>query len=52
LSGFVLDHADESRQEALSQMGLRSLVTGIWLPRLEQWAGLAQEILEFATTSR
>jgi len=47
LTHFVLDHHDEARQDQLTDMGLRTLVTGIIMHGIEDYKRLAQEVLEF-----
>ena len=47
LTGFVLDHANEAQQDTLTELGLRTLVTGITRSN-EEMVGLAREVLEFA----
>jgi LPPG:FO 2-phospho-L-lactate transferase len=48
LTGFVIDHVDEAYQDELTDMGLRTLVTGIVMKRNEERVKLAQEVLDFA----
>ena len=48
LTGFVIDHMDEACQDELTDMGLRTLVTGIVMKGNEERVRLAQEVLEFA----
>jgi LPPG:FO 2-phospho-L-lactate transferase len=48
LTGFVLDHVDEAHQEAITNLGLRTLVTGTVMLNDEDRVRLAGEVLEFA----
>ncbi|GAB4454983.1 MAG: 2-phospho-L-lactate transferase [Anaerolineae bacterium] len=48
LTGFVLDHVDQAYQEAVSELGLRSLVTGTVMLNDEDRVRLAREVLAFA----
>lgn len=48
LNGFVIDHLDEPYQDAITDMGLRTLVTGTIMNNNEARVRLAKEILEFA----
>lgn len=48
LTGFVLDHIDEAHQEAITNLGLRTLVTGTVMLNDEDRVRLAGEVLEFA----
>jgi LPPG:FO 2-phospho-L-lactate transferase len=48
LTGFVIDHLDEQHQDALTDMGLRTLVTTTIMNNDQAKIKLAQEILEFA----
>jgi len=48
LTGFVLDHLDEAHQEAISDLGLRTLVTGTVMTGPKSRVALAREVLEFA----
>lgn len=48
LTGFVLDHLDEAHQDAISELGLRTLVTGTIMMNNQDRLKLAQEVLEFA----
>jgi LPPG:FO 2-phospho-L-lactate transferase len=48
LNGFVIDHLDESYQDVITDMGLRTLVTGTIMNNNEARVRLAKEILEFA----
>lgn len=48
LSGFVLDHVDEAQQEAITDLGLRTLVTGTVMVNNEDKSRLAEETLTFA----
>lgn len=47
LTGFVLDSVDQQYQDAITDLGLRSLVTGTIMQSLEDRARLAEEVLEF-----
>jgi LPPG:FO 2-phospho-L-lactate transferase len=48
LTHFVLDHVDQAYQDAISDLGLRTLVTGtVMLSRADR-ANLGRELLEFA----
>lgn len=47
LTGFVLDHLDEVHQEAISEFGLRTLVTGTVMMNNADRTKLAEEVLEF-----
>ncbi len=49
LTGFVLDHVDEVHQETITNLGLRTLVTGTVMMNNEDRIKLAQEVLEFAS---
>ena len=49
LNGFVIDHLDEPHQDAITDMGLRTLVTGTIMNNNEAKVRLAKEILEFAS---
>ncbi|MBN1992804.1 MAG: YvcK family protein [Anaerolineae bacterium] len=49
LTGFVLDHGDEKYQDALTDLGLRALMTGALMQNNEERIRLAQEVLDFAT---
>jgi LPPG:FO 2-phospho-L-lactate transferase len=51
LTGFVIDHADESYQEAITQLGLRTLVTATVMTSQQDRVKLAQEVLDFALQS-
>jgi LPPG:FO 2-phospho-L-lactate transferase len=48
LTGFVLDHVDQGYQDAVTDLGLRTLVTGAVMLNHEDRVRLAGEILEFA----
>lgn len=48
LSGLVLDHVDQAHQDALTDMGLRTLVTGTVMLNNQDRVRLAQEVLAFA----
>ena len=48
LTGFVIDHLDEARQDTITELGLRSLVTATIMKNNEDRARLAQEVLAFA----
>jgi LPPG:FO 2-phospho-L-lactate transferase len=48
LNGFVLDYADEALQDAITDLGLRTLVTATVMKNIEGRVKLAQEVLEFA----
>jgi LPPG:FO 2-phospho-L-lactate transferase len=48
LTHFVLDHYDETQQDQLTDMGLRTLLTGVVMRGAEDQRRLAQEVLEFA----
>jgi len=48
LTGFVLDHVDQAYQDAISDLGLRSLVTGTVMLNDEDRVRLAREVLAFA----
>jgi LPPG:FO 2-phospho-L-lactate transferase len=48
LTGFVIDHIDEASQEPLSEMGLRTLVTGTVMVNNADRVRLADEVLQFA----
>jgi LPPG:FO 2-phospho-L-lactate transferase len=48
LTGFVLDHIDEAHQEAITSLGLHTLVTGTVMLNDEDRVRLAGEVLEFA----
>jgi LPPG:FO 2-phospho-L-lactate transferase len=48
LTGFVINHVDEAYQDELTDMRLRTLVTGIVMKRNEERVRLAQEVLAFA----
>ena len=51
LTGFVIDHADQAEEEAITNLGLRTLVTGTVMTSNETKVQLAQEILAFAGIS-
>jgi LPPG:FO 2-phospho-L-lactate transferase len=48
LTNFVIDHLDEQHQDAISNMGLRTLVTKTIMDSDQAKVALAQEVLEFA----
>ncbi len=48
LTGFVIDHLDEQHQDAITDMGLRTLVTATIMTNNEAKVGLAEEVLGFA----
>ena len=48
LTGFVLDHVDEAHQDAITNLGLRTLVTGVVMLNATDRVKLAGEVLEFA----
>jgi LPPG:FO 2-phospho-L-lactate transferase len=48
LTHFVLDHVDQGHQEAITDLGLRVLVTGTVMASNEDRVKLAREVLEFA----
>jgi LPPG:FO 2-phospho-L-lactate transferase len=48
LTGFVFDHVDESHQDAITNLGLRTLVTATVMRTEADRVKLAQEVLEFA----
>jgi LPPG:FO 2-phospho-L-lactate transferase len=48
LTNFVIDHLDEGHQEAISNMGLRTLVTATIMNNDQAKIALAREVLEFA----
>jgi LPPG:FO 2-phospho-L-lactate transferase len=48
LTGFVLDHVDQAYQDEITDLGLRTLVTGIIMANNEDRVRLAQEVLDFA----
>ncbi|HXV42545.1 MAG TPA: 2-phospho-L-lactate transferase [Anaerolineae bacterium] len=48
LTGFVLDHVDQAYQDEISDLGLRTLVTGTIMTNNEDRVRLAQEVLDFA----
>ena len=48
LTGFVFDHLDEMHQDIITNLGLRTLVTGTVMKNNEDRVKLAQEVLEFA----
>lgn len=48
LNHFVIDHADESQQDMLSELGLRSLTTNTIMASTADRVRLANEILAFA----
>jgi LPPG:FO 2-phospho-L-lactate transferase len=47
LSGFVLDHVDLAHQDAITDLGLQTLVTGTIMLNNQDRIKLAEEILEF-----
>jgi LPPG:FO 2-phospho-L-lactate transferase len=47
LTHFVLDHHNETQQDQLTDLGLRTLVTGIVMHGAEDQKRLAQEVLDF-----
>ncbi|MCB0212996.1 MAG: 2-phospho-L-lactate transferase [Anaerolineae bacterium] len=47
LTDFVIDHADAAEEQAIKDLGLRTLVTGTIMTNNETKVQLAQEILEF-----
>lgn len=48
LTGFVLDHADAAHQDAVTDLGLRTLVTNTVMKNDEDKVRLAGEVLVFA----
>lgn len=48
LTGFVLDHVDQAYQDEITDLGLRTLVTGTIMSNNEDRIRLAQEVLDFA----
>ena len=48
LTGFVLDHVDEAHQGMITDMGLRTLVTGTVMLNNEDRVKLSREVLDFA----
>jgi len=48
LTGFVIDHVDEAHQDAITDLGLRTLVTGTIMMHNEDRVELAREMLAFA----
>jgi LPPG:FO 2-phospho-L-lactate transferase len=48
LTGFVIDHVDETYQEAIGDLGLRTLITATVMRDEAERVRLAQEVLEFA----
>jgi LPPG:FO 2-phospho-L-lactate transferase len=48
LTGFVIDHLDEQYQDAITDLGLRTLVTATIMNNNEARVRLAKEVLEFA----
>jgi LPPG:FO 2-phospho-L-lactate transferase len=48
LTGFVLDQVDQAHQEAISTLGLQTLVTGTVMRNDEDRVRLAREVLQFA----
>jgi LPPG:FO 2-phospho-L-lactate transferase len=51
LTGFVIDHLDEAEQPRISELGLRTLVTGTIMTNPESRMALASDVLEFAGIS-
>jgi LPPG:FO 2-phospho-L-lactate transferase len=51
LTGFVLDHADQSHQDTIGDLGLRTLVTATVMKSDEDKVKLAREVLDFARAS-
>jgi LPPG:FO 2-phospho-L-lactate transferase len=47
LTGFVVDHVDQAHQEAITDLGLRTMVTGTVMVNKEDRTNLAREVLEF-----
>ena len=47
LTDFVIDHADAAEEQAIKDLGLRTLVTGTIMTNNETKVQLAQEILDF-----
>jgi LPPG:FO 2-phospho-L-lactate transferase len=48
LTGFVLDHLDETHQDAITDLGLRTLVTGTIMTSPDARVTLARDVLDFA----
>jgi LPPG:FO 2-phospho-L-lactate transferase len=48
LTGFVLDHVDQVHQDPITDLGLRTLVTGAIMVNNEDRVRLAKEVLTFA----
>ena len=48
LTGFVIDHLDETQQDKISDMGLRTLVTATIMNNNQARVRLAEEVLVFA----
>ncbi len=48
LTGFVIDYLDEQHMNAISDLGLRTLVTGTIMTNNEARVTLAKEVLNFA----
>jgi LPPG:FO 2-phospho-L-lactate transferase len=48
LSGFVIDHLDERHQDAITDMGLRTLVTNTIMTNNDARTQLAEAVLDFA----
>ena len=48
LSGFVLDHLDEARQDAVTDLGVRTLVTNTVMTNHQARITLAEAVLDFA----
>lgn len=51
LTDFVIDHADQAEEAAITNLGLRTLVTGTVMTSNETKVQLAQEVLAFAGIS-
>lgn len=49
LTAFVIDHADEAYQDAVTDLGLRTLVTNTVMHNDEDKVRLAQEVVEFVS---
>jgi hypothetical protein len=47
LTHFVLDHIDQAQQDAISNLGLRTLVTNTVMRNNDDRVRLAGEVLEF-----
>ncbi|MDX1523920.1 MAG: 2-phospho-L-lactate transferase [Anaerolineae bacterium] len=52
LTGFVIDHVDQAHQDALTDMGLRTLVTATVMQTPSDRIRLADQVLEFAGRQR